>query len=181
MIEGNEHLTFEGFIKILSIRASMNRGLSPKLKLAFPDVVPAIRPAVLDKKIKDPRWLAGFTSAEGCFQIKILKSKTNIGEAVLLIFSIAQHSRDEQLIKSFIDYFQCGRVEIRKDNIVEYKVTKLNDIINKIIPFFLKYLVMGVKYQDFTDWSKVADLIKDKKHLTNEGLEQIKKNKSSDK
>lgn len=175
IIESKEHLTFEGFLKILSIRASMNRGLSPKLKLAFPDVVQAIRPAVLDKKIQDPHWLAGFTSAEGCFQIRIFKSKTNIGEAALLIFSVAQHLRDEQLIKSFIAYLQCGRVEIRKDNTVEYKVTKLNDTINKIIPFFLKYLVIGVKYQDFTDWCKVAEMMKDKKHLTEEGLEQIKK------
>ena len=108
-MERQEHLTLDGFRKILSIRASMNRGLSPELKLAFPDVVPVIRPAVSDKKVKDPHWLAGFTSAEGCFHIRIFKSKTNIGEAVLLIFSLAQHSRDEQLIKSFIYYFQCGR------------------------------------------------------------------------
>ena len=124
------------------------------------------RPIVKNKKVKDTHWLAGFTSAEGCFLIIIFKSKTKIGEAILLIFSVAQHSRNEQLIKSFIDYFQCGREEIRKDNIVEFRVTKLDDIINKVIPFFLKYPVIGVKSQGFADWCKVADMIKNKKHLT---------------
>ena len=34
LIEGKEHLTLEGLHKILAIKASMNRGLSPELKLA---------------------------------------------------------------------------------------------------------------------------------------------------
>ena len=48
-------------MKIIAIKASMNRGLLGKLKLAFPSVVPVVRPLVLDQKIKDPNWLAGFT------------------------------------------------------------------------------------------------------------------------
>lgn len=58
-----------------------------------------------------------------------------------------------------------------------YCVTKLDDIVNKIIPFFSKYRIKGVKVKDFNDWCKVAELITEKKHLTKEGLDQIKKNK----
>ena len=36
LILQKEHLTESGFRKIVTIRASMNRGLSPELKLAFP-------------------------------------------------------------------------------------------------------------------------------------------------
>ena len=43
-MEGGEHLTLDGLNKIVAIKASMNRGLSEKLKFAFPDVVPAVRP-----------------------------------------------------------------------------------------------------------------------------------------
>ena len=43
MVQG-KHLTPEGLRKIVAIRAAMNRGLSEKLKLAFPDVVPVERP-----------------------------------------------------------------------------------------------------------------------------------------
>jgi hypothetical protein len=39
-----EHLTLEGFNKILSIRASLNLGLSDKLKAEFPTIVAMERP-----------------------------------------------------------------------------------------------------------------------------------------
>jgi hypothetical protein len=35
-----------------------------------------------------------------------------------------------------------------------------------------------VKAQDFEDWKKVAEMIKSKEHLTNEGFEQIRKIKA---
>ena len=45
LIQCKEHLTTEaGFQEILAIRAAMNRGLSPNLKLVFPNIVPVIRP-----------------------------------------------------------------------------------------------------------------------------------------
>ena len=42
--------------------AAMNRGLSGKLKLAFPDVVPVERLEVELPQTIDPNWLAGFTA-----------------------------------------------------------------------------------------------------------------------
>lgn len=82
MIQLKEHLTMDGLEKIVAIKASINRGLSDELKAAFPGppqnflgyVIPVKRPIVTlpvgceVKKIFDPNWLAGFTSAEGCFQ-----------------------------------------------------------------------------------------------------------------
>ena len=45
-MEGGEHLTLEGLHKIVVIKASMNLGLSDKLKWGFPSVVPIERPLV---------------------------------------------------------------------------------------------------------------------------------------
>ena len=58
---------------------------------------------------------------------------------------------------------------------VNFRVSKFQDIYEKIIPFFKKYPILGVKALDFADWCNVAEIIKDKKHLTEEGLEKIKK------
>lgn len=66
-------------------------------------------------------------------------------------------------MKSLINYFDCGRVEFLKDNTVHYIVTKFDDITQKIIPFFLQYPIRGVKAQDFSDWCKVAEMMKEKK------------------
>jgi hypothetical protein len=66
-------------------------------------------------------------------------------------------------MRSLINYLDCGNITIRSNkNIVDFRVSRFSDIINKIIPFFKKYPIFGIKAKDFT---KVADLIKDKNHL----------------
>jgi len=67
-----QHLNEEGLKKILSIRASMNKGLTPALKTAFPNIIPEIRPIVDVAGIPEPQWVVGFTSGEGCFFLSIL-------------------------------------------------------------------------------------------------------------
>jgi len=80
-------------------------------------------------------------------------------------------------MEKLIDYLGCGYISERED-IVDFVVTKLEDIINKIIPFFEKYPILGVKSENFKDFCKVAELMKNKEHLTVEGLEKIRLIKS---
>jgi hypothetical protein len=54
IIKRKEHLTTEGINKLLSIRASMNRGLSEGQKAAFSSCVPVERPELIDQIILDP-------------------------------------------------------------------------------------------------------------------------------
>ena len=64
---------------------------------------------------------------------------------------------------------------------MNYILTKFSDIDEKIIPFFRKNKLLGVKLQDFvrSDWCKAAaELIKNKAHLTSSGLEDILKIKA---
>jgi len=109
MINRKEHLTEEGLKKIVAIKASMNNGLSSGFKSAFPSIIPVPRPVVEGQEIKDPHWLAGFTTGEGCFNINITKSSTNkAGFQVQLKFQITQHIRDAELLKSLVSYLSCG-------------------------------------------------------------------------
>ena len=99
----------------------------------------------------DPHWIAGFTSAEGSFMVLIQASETHsIGFIVRLELNISQHFRDEQLIRSLIKYFECGTIQKNGENF-DFRVTKIRDIIQKIIPFFQKYSILGVKALDFAD------------------------------
>ena len=177
LIQAKEHLTEEGLCKIIAIKASMNRDLSCKLQSAFPDVVPVVRPLVRNQKISDPNWLAGFTSAEGCFLINIQKSQTEVGHTVYLVFKLSQHARDKQLMICIKDFLNCGNVYSNR-TWIDYSVSKLDDIENKIIPLFIKYPIRGIKAEDFHDWCIVAEMMRENKHLSKKGLEKIKQIKA---
>lgn len=165
------HLTPEGLQEIVNIKASMNKGLSKDLKEAFPYTEKFPRPLVVDQVIKDPQWLAGFTAGEGCFYIK-QRGSTNNRKIVEVIFSISQHSRDEYLMGSLVNYLGAGRLSKSK-NAVYYTCSRFSDIWDKILPFFSKFEVLGVKSLDFKKWCKVCEIVKSKDHLTNEGFNQI--------
>ena len=60
------------------------------------------------------------------------------------------------------------------ENAVVFKVTKFSDLTQNIIPFFSKYPILGVKSKDFYDFCEVADIMKEKGHLTIEGLNKIR-------
>lgn len=181
MVKRKEHLTQEGLRSIVNIRASLNLGLSGELKEAFPNVVPVKRPLIEDQVIRDPQWLAGFTSGEGCFFVNIAKSKTHsLGCQIILRFLLGQHSRDEQLIRSLVGYFDCGNIYLRKNKeVIDYYVEKYSDLTEKIIPFFNKYPILGVKNQDFKDFCRVVSLIKENKDKTQLMLDEIIKIKTN--
>jgi hypothetical protein len=54
--KSGSHTTLKGLQEIVNIRASLNRGLSESLHIAFPQTIPVIRPVVgeLDQKIPNP-------------------------------------------------------------------------------------------------------------------------------
>lgn len=170
-----EHLTTEGLKKIVSIRAALNKGLSENLNTVFPDVVPSIRPQVQNITIPDPYWISGFVDAEGCFNVRFIK--TSKSESVNLRFLVTQHLRDADLLNSLVNYFGCGRSSVRLSSSLhgDYVVTKFEDIRSKIIPFFDKYPLQGEKYLDFLDFKKIMTL-KGNTYvsLTKESLAEIK-------
>lgn len=150
LIQNKEHLTMEGLEKIVAIRAVLNLGLTDKLKAAFPHIVPVRRPSVQNQDL-NPYWLAGFTSAEGCFIIEIINSSDyRTGAQVRLAFDITQHQRDEQLLRSLVELFGCGGVCKNRETF-RFIVNKFSDINEKIIPFFVEYPVHGKKFLDYLD------------------------------
>lgn len=178
LIVNKEHLTLHGLQKILSIRAALNNGLSDQLSKEFPNITPVPKPLMQPQEIPDPNWLAGFTDGEGCFFVKFQESSSHkLKEKVSLSFIIAQHIKDELLMKSVSDYLGCGNVQGGNDA-VYFRVDRFLDINDKIIPFFDKYPILGIKSLDYLDWCRAVKLINNKNHLTKEGFEELKKIKA---
>ena len=89
--------------------------------------------------------------------MKIKNSKRyKLGVQVSLLFKISQHERDKELMKSFIDYFNCGSIS-NNSTWIDYTFVKQEELLFKIIPFFDKYKIVGLKLQDYIDFKKVAE------------------------
>lgn len=182
LIENKAHLTQEGLLKLVSIKASLNWGLSDKFKESFPSIEPVARPEVkfspLAQRIQDINWLVGFAEGDGSFMVNIIQGKDKTKYYVSLNFSVSQHDRDSNLLKGLIEYLNCGRCTYGR-NEVNFIVSKFADLNNKIIPIFKEYPMLGTKQADFLDFFKIAELVKSKEHLTKEGVERIKIIRSS--
>lgn len=68
-----DHLTQKGLEEILSLKASSNLGLSPKLQSNFPQIIPFPRPSILNQTVPHPYWLVGFTEGDGGFLLGSLR------------------------------------------------------------------------------------------------------------
>ena len=207
LIENKEHLTVEGLNKIINIKAAMNPlggGLSDFLKNEFahlkiyspahgveiPDICEAnsslnlVSGAYAVEKIPDPNWISGFVTGEGSFDANITKTTSKLGYRVQLRFRISQHNRDVKLMELIAKYlvgFYYNKDKIYKypkQDAVCLNVSSLSEINNKIIPFFKQNPILGAKSIDYLDWLKIAKLMNNGKHLTIDGLEEIRNIKS---
>lgn len=77
-----------------------------------------------------------------------------------------------------MEFFGCGNIYFSRES-VNYCVENFSDLTEKIIPFYNKHRNMGVKFLDFSDFCRVALLMKEMKHLTPSGLDQIREIKAS--
>lgn len=192
IVKSGGHLTLNGLMEILSFKSALNNGLSDKLLKAFPNVLLLKAPDYKFKAIPHPMWVAGFTSGDGSFYIKINKVIT--GKVYTgLIYGITLHIKEKDLLIGLVAYFKSFLIEkehIVKSNsnlkrthtgvyytanTVTLKFSNISNIVNIIIPFFDKYPLIGLKSFDFADFKKVSELIATKKHLTTEGTAEIEK------
>lgn len=111
--------------------------------------------------------------------IRIIESKTyKLGYQVGLRFQITQHIKDKLLMENIVTYLKCGYLSVRGD-IIDFKVTNFKDILEKILPIFDKYPLLGVKQKYFQAFKLAGEIIRNKEHLTEERLSKIRDIKST--
>jgi hypothetical protein len=73
----------------------------------------------------------------------------------------------------------CGTLQLdSKTPKVTFVVTKFSDIENIIFPFFEKFPIEGIKRLDYVDFCQIVMLMRNKAHLTEEGLANIREIKA---
>lgn len=122
-----------------------------------------------------PWYITGLTDSEGSFSCYMQRSTAN-KISVSLEYKITQKSHSSNVLYDIQNYFSAGSVVIdnRITDTKKFHITNLNLILEKIIPHFDNYPCLSSKNLNFQDWKKVANLISQKKNLTNEGVKEIK-------
>lgn len=118
------------------------------------------------------QWVAGFSDADGCFNVNLSKGKAQAR------FFVGVASRDGALLYGIQQYLQCGNVLISKNGFLTLTVSRLSHLIDIILPkFFSKtadYYFKTSKRESFKKFKKVVLLLKDRKHLTEAGMQEIR-------
>lgn len=132
------------------------------------------------KPLLDPWYVTGFTDGEGCFTLSIAvlpQVSTNQNKTRLQvnpIFSIHLHSKDIFLLESIKDYFGVGTIyQENNTNSASYKVLSVTELNNVIIPHFDKYPLLSQKLADYLLWKEAIQILVNKEHLSQNGLEKI--------
>lgn len=112
-----------------------------------------------------PDWVTGIIDSEGNFSITV--QKTNNNTKISLLFKVTQKEHSMGILLDLQNYFGCGNIHIdnKTANAYKFSITKLEDILTKVIPCLNKYPLITSKNLDYQDWKKVALLMKDKLHL----------------
>ena len=131
------------------------------------------------KKVKVPPkigwYLAGFADGEGSFNVSLRPRKDYRNKwKVSLSFNVSQ--KEKVILALFKRYLGCGTLRQRKDGVWYFEVTNINSLSEKVVPFFEKYRFLSQrKKKAFSKFKKILELVKEGKHLTKEGIEEIVK------
>ena len=102
-----------------------------------------------------------------------------LGWQVFPEFVVTQGAKSVSTLQFLMQFFCCGRIFVnrRHDNhkepLYRYCVRAVKDLREKIVPFFLENQLRTAKHQSFEVFVQVLDLMKSRKHLSQDGLREI--------
>jgi Cytochrome C and Quinol oxidase polypeptide I/LAGLIDADG endonuclease len=120
----------------------------------------------------DNYWLAGFTQADGCFYISVVKSKTHkTGFSVRLEFTIKQN--DAVPVKLLYDTVKMGNLSQYGSGLWCYKSSGFKTAA-LLINYFDIFNLFAGKYVNYLKFRKGYIMITNGKHLEKKGIIKIK-------
>ena len=129
-----------------------------------------------------PDYIVGFVDAEGSFTIGYKKER----EQLFGMFSVGQSEERKPILQALKVFFHCGNVSRtqRKGQQVSggpykasqdgyaYQVYAIRDLTIRIIPFFDEYPPI-LKKKEYETWRKAVLMIREGRHLTVKGKQEI--------
>ena len=129
-----------------------------------------------------PQYVVGFIDGEGSFWVSIYKDETMRNKVfVRPEFSIELRADDREILERIQKTLSCGRIyECNYERYgwyphVKYKIARLNEISEILIPFLEKWPLQAKKEKVFRYFKEVIQKRVKKEHLTKKGVKEILK------
>ena len=115
-----------------------------------------------------PDFVSGFIDAEGSFSTAVYyKNRWCVNS----VFKISLHLKDKELLNSIQAFFGVGRVTGSVS--ADYRVERISDLVEVIIPHLDKYPLISKKKADYELFKRIVFMMNDRLHLTDKGLQEI--------
>lgn len=132
------------------------------------------------ERFKTIGWIVGFIDGEGCFSVSLHKNPTTkFGWQIMPEFVVTQGEKSLNSLEIVKKFFNCGNIFVNKrydnhkENLYRFCVRSHKDLKEKVVPFFRKNQLQTSKSRDFSLFSKVIEMMTDKKHLSEKGIKEI--------
>jgi hypothetical protein len=117
-------------------------------------------------------YLAGFTDGEGSFNIPIRREHDrSMPWRVGLTFNVSQIGTE--VLETFRAALGAGTIRCRPDGVCYFEVTRVDELEDRVFPFFERYRLRGPKRHDLAIFRQVAALVRQREHLTPSGARRI--------
>ena len=131
-------------------------------------------------------WVIGFVDGEGCFSIGLARQPDRAGRRgyrtgyqVSHEFVVTQGASSVRSLYELREFFGAGEVYVNRrydnhrEHLYRYSVTKWQDLLERIIPFFEEYRLRSAKRLDFEEFAACVRRIGAGQHKTHAGLADI--------
>ena len=123
----------------------------------------------------DAQWITGFVDGEGCFHVGInANAEMTAGFQVLPEFTVVQHERYVQVLHALKAFFGCGVVRVNHGDRMAFRVRSKQHLLENIVPFFIEHPLKTKKNVDFQKFRQVLLMMDADRHLTSDGVEEIR-------
>ena len=120
-------------------------------------------------------YISGYADGEGCFTVSIAPRATlAVGWEVRPSFSVSQNGDRAEVLYALQGYFGCGSIRPdRSDKTLKWETRKLDDLVERIVPHFIRYPLLSAKQLDFERFATVCLRMRDGEHRSRLGLISI--------
>jgi hypothetical protein len=89
-------------------------------------------------------------------------------------FSVSQNGDRAEVLYALQAHFGCGSIRPdRSDQTLKWETRRLDDLVERIIPHFIRWPMLSGKQRDFERFAFVCWLMADGEHRSREGLIKV--------